>query len=123
MLFLAKKVRRKMEGTPTFVILTDRDELNTQISDTFENCGLLGKDIKASQYIATNGDDLVQKLRGNPSFIFTLIQKFNKPNEAAIYPDHDIIIISDEAHRKTILRSRKGQAHGYNSNKLTQHHR
>ena len=99
MLFFAKKVRRKMPGTPTFVILTDRDELNTQISDTFENCGLLGKDIKASQYIATSGDDLVQKLRGNPSFIFTLIQKFNKSNEAPIYPDHDIIIISDEAHR------------------------
>lgn len=99
MLFFAKKVRRKMPGTPTFVILTDRDELNTQISDTFENCGLLGKDIKASQYIATSGSDLVQKLKGNPSFIFTLIQKFNKPNEAPIYPDHDIIIISDEAHR------------------------
>lgn len=99
MLFFAKKVRRKMPGTPTFVILTDRDELNTQISDTFESCGLLGKDIKASQYIATSGSDLVQKLKGNPSFIFTLIQKFNKSNEAPIYPDHDIIIISDEAHR------------------------
>ena len=99
MLFFAKKVRRKMPGTPTFVILTDRDELNTQISDTFENCGLLGKDIKALQYIATSGSDLVQKLKGNPSFIFTLIQKFNKPNEEPIYPDHDIIIISDEAHR------------------------
>ena len=99
MVFFAKKVRRKMEGTPTFVVLTDRDELNTQISDTFENCGLLGKDIKASQFIATSGDDLVKKLQGNPSFIFTLIQKFNKPNENPIYPDHDIIIMSDEAHR------------------------
>lgn len=79
--------------------LTDRDELNTQISDTFENCGLLGKDIKVSQYIATSGDDLVTKLYANPSFIFTLIQKFNKPNEAPIYRDHDIIIMSDEAHR------------------------
>lgn len=99
MVFFAKKIRRKMEGTPTFVILTDRDELNTQISDTFENCGLLGKDIKASQFIATSGDDLVEKLQGNPSFIFTLIQKFNNPNEKPIYPDHDIIIMSDEAHR------------------------
>ena len=99
MVFFAKKVRRKMEGTPTFLILTDRDELNRQISDTFENCGLLGKDIKASQFIATSGDDLVKKLQGNPSFIFTLIQKFNKPNEKPIYPDHDIIIMSDEAHR------------------------
>ncbi|MCT7870285.1 MAG: type I restriction endonuclease subunit R [Lactobacillus crispatus] len=99
MVFFAKKIRRKMEGTPTFVILTDRDELNTQISNTFENCGLLGKDIKASQFIATSGDDLVKRLQGNPSFIFTLIQKFNKPNEKPIYPDHDIIIMSDEAHR------------------------
>ena len=59
---------------------------------------MLGK-TKASQFIATSGDDLVQKLKGNPSFIFTLIQKFNKPNAEAIYPDHDIIIMSDEAHR------------------------
>lgn len=99
MVFFAKKVRRKMEGTPTFVILTDREELNKQISDTFENCGVLGKDIKVSQFIATSGDDLVKKLQGNPSFIFTLIQKFNKPNEKPIYPDHDVIIMSDEAHR------------------------
>lgn len=99
MVFFAKKVRRKMEGTPTFVILTDCEELNKQISDTFENCGVLGKDIKASQFIATSGDDLMKKLQGNPSFIFTLIQKFNKPNEKPIYPDHDVIIMSDEAHR------------------------
>ena len=98
MVLFAQKVRRKFAGSPTFVILTDREELNTQISDTFENCGLLGK-TKATQFIATSGDDLVQKLKGNPSFIFTLIQKFNEPNAEPIYPDHDIIIMSDEAHR------------------------
>ena len=98
MVFLSQKIRRKFAGSPTIVILTDRDELNKQISDTFENCGLLGKS-KASQFIAASGDDLVRKLKGNPSFIFTLIQKFNKPDEAPIYPDHDIIIMSDEAHR------------------------
>lgn len=98
MVFLAQKIRRKFEGSPTFVILTDRDELNKQISDTFENCGLLG-DVKASQFIATSGADLIQKLKGNPSFIFTLIQKFNKPNTKPILPDHDVIIMSDEAHR------------------------
>ena len=48
MVFLVQKIRRKFSGSPTIVILTDRDELNTQISDTFENCGLLGK-TKASQ--------------------------------------------------------------------------
>ena len=98
MVFLAQKIRRKFSGSPTIVILTDRDELNTQISDTFENCGLLGK-TKASQFIASSGADLEQKLRGNPSFIFTLIQKFNKTDVEPIYPDHDILIMSDEAHR------------------------
>lgn len=98
MLFLAQKIRRKFAGSPTIVVLTDRDELNKQISDTFENCGMLGK-TKSSQFIASSGTDLVNKLKGNPSFIFTLIQKFNKPDAEPIHPDHDIIIMSDEAHR------------------------
>lgn len=98
MVFLSQKIRRKFSGSPTIVILTDREELNTQISDTFENCGLLGK-TKASKFIATSGKDLVHKLKGNPSFIFTLIQKFNQKVEEPIIPDHDIIIMSDEAHR------------------------
>lgn len=98
MVFLAQKIRRKFEGSPTIVVLTDRDELNKQISDTFENCGLLGK-AKASQFMAASGDDLIQKLKGNPSFIFTLIQKFNRSDVTPIVPDHDILIMSDEAHR------------------------
>jgi len=98
MLFLSQKIRRKFEGSPTIVVLTDRDELNKQISDTFENCGLLGK-VKAEKFIASSGEDLKSKLRGNPSFIFSLIQKFNDPNAEPIYPDHDIIVMSDEAHR------------------------
>lgn len=98
MVFFAQKIRRKYAGSPTIVVLTDREELNKQISDTFENCGLLGK-TKASKFIATSGEDLIQKLKGNPSFIFTLIHKFNDPNATPIYPDHDIILMSDEAHR------------------------
>ena len=98
MLFLSQKIRRKFSGSPTIVVLTDREELNSQISDTFENCGLLGN-TKATQFIATSGEDLVNKLNRNPSFIFTLIHKFNKENAKPISPDHDIIIMSDEAHR------------------------
>ena len=98
MAFLAQKIRRKFVGSPTIVVLTDRNELNKQISDTFENCGLLGQS-KAAKFIATSGEDLVGKLKGNPSFIFTLIQKFNDPNPTPIYPAHDIILMSDEAHR------------------------
>ncbi len=98
MLFLAQKIRRKFAGSPTFLVLTDREELNKQISDTFENCGLLGN-VKAKKFIASSGEDLKIKLKGNPSFIFSLIQKFNDPQAAPIYPDHDIIVMSDEAHR------------------------
>ena len=98
MLFLAQKIRRKFDGSPTFVVLTDREELNTQISDTFENCGMLGN-VKASKYIAQSGEDLIQKLKSNPSFIFTLIQKFNQKGLPPITPNYDIIIMSDEAHR------------------------
>lgn len=98
MLFLAQKIRRKFKGSPTIVILTDREELNKQISDTFENCGFLGN-VKASQFIASSGTDLETKLKNNPSFIFTLIQKFNNSELKPIYPNYDIIIMSDEAHR------------------------
>lgn len=58
MVFLSQKIRRKFSGSPTIVVLTDREELNTQISDTFENCGLLGK-TKASKFMATSGNDLI----------------------------------------------------------------
>ncbi|MBE6282446.1 MAG: type I restriction endonuclease subunit R [Bacteroides sp.] len=98
MLFLAQKIRRKFAGSPTIVVLTDREELNKQISDTFENCGMLGK-VKAREFIAQSGEDLITKLKGNPSFIFSLIQKFNRPDAEPIYPDYDIVVISDEAHR------------------------
>lgn len=97
MVFFAQKVRRKFAGSPTFVILTDRDELNKQISDTFEACGCLSA--KASTYIPSSGNKLREMLKGNPSYIFTLIQKFNDDTDEPITPDHDIIILSDEAHR------------------------
>lgn len=98
MLFLSQKIRRKFEGSPTIVVLTDREELNTQISKRFAFCGMLGN-VEAKQFIASSGTDLMTKLKGNPSFIFSLIQKFNDPKAEPIYPDHDIIVMSDEAHR------------------------
>lgn len=99
MLFLSEKIHRKMGGNPTIVIITDRSELNKQISGTFEATGCLGT-IPAKKYIASSGEDLVHKLRDdNPKYIFTLIQKFNKSNPAPVHVNHDILLISDEAHR------------------------
>lgn len=97
MVFFARKVRRKFEGSPTFLVVTDRDELNRQIASTFAGCGCLEGEAKG--YIATSGDNLRSRLSGNPSFVFTLIQKFNKADTEPIRVDHDIVIISDEAHR------------------------
>ncbi len=98
MLFLAQKIRRKFEGSPTIVVLTDREELNKQICGTFEACGLLGK-TEGKRFMPSSGRRLIEMLRGNPSFVFTLIQKFNNPDAEPICPDHDILIMSDEAHR------------------------
>ena len=99
MLFLAQKIKRKFEGSPTILVLTDREELHKQISDKFLNCKLLGDANKTTKFLATSGEDLLKKLGTNASFIFSLIQKFNHPDATPIYPDHDIIIMSDEAHR------------------------
>ena len=99
MLFLSEKIHRKYGGNPTIVIITDRSELNKQISGTFEAAGCLGS-MKASRYIASSGEDLIKKLsKDNSKYVFTLIQKFNKSNPTPIHVDHDVLLISDEAHR------------------------
>lgn len=98
MVFLAEKIRRTQPGSPTFLILTDREELNKQISETFESCGCLAG-IPAARCRATSGVDLAEKLKDNPSYIFSLIQKFNQTETKPIIPDHDIVVFSDEAHR------------------------
>ena len=101
MVFFAKKIRRKFSGSPTFVIVTDREELDTQIINTFGGCGLLGSKDTPNYEATTSGKRLVELLQGNPSFIFTLMQKFNDAAKTAdpIHTNHDIILMSDEAHR------------------------
>ena len=98
MVFLAEKIRRKFAGSPTFLVLTDREELDRQISETFESCGCLAG-VSAERCRATSGKDLIEKLNGNPSYVFSLIQKFNQEDVEVIRPEHDIVILSDEAHR------------------------
>lgn len=98
MVFLTRKILRKLSGHPTFVMLTDRDELNDQLAGTFARCDMLAGG-KVSQYMAQSGIDLLNKLHGNGTFIFSLIQKFNQTDASPIHSNHDIIIISDEAHR------------------------
>lgn len=97
MVFFARKVNQKFEGSPTFVVLTDREELNKQISELFVNCGLIKGEAK--EFVASSGANLAERIKENPPYVFTLIHKFNNPKAEPYTPDFDIILMSDEAHR------------------------
>jgi type I restriction enzyme R subunit len=100
MLFFARKVLRKKPGDWSFVIVTDRTELDDQIAGTFSACGVLGKNRQDVQ--AGTREHLKDLLRGNERFVFTLIQKFGTAR-GEVFPvlslRSDIIVITDEAHR------------------------
>ena len=99
MIFFARKVFRKFTGNYTFLIVTDRDDLDGQIYRNFLGSGAFSKDTKCRP---KNSEDLRTMLQTNTRYIFTLIQKFRFPKGQA-YPvlsnRNDIIVIIDEAHR------------------------
>jgi type I restriction enzyme R subunit len=95
MAFFAEKVRRVVPGNFTFLIMTDREDLDDQIWRTFVGCGVT--DEKTPR--ATSGEALEELLRGNHRYVFSLIHKFNKPVRKSYSDRDDIIVISDEAHR------------------------
>ena len=97
MAFFAEKVRRKLEGNFTFLLMTDRNDLDSQIYKTFVGCGIADDQTPR----AATGDHLESLLRENHRYVFSLIQKFKKDvKPAEPYSERDdIIVISDEAHR------------------------
>ncbi|MGA4601007.1 type I restriction endonuclease subunit R, partial [Ectopseudomonas hydrolytica] len=98
MVFFAQKILRKIPGNWTFVIVTDRNELDEQIYKTFAATGAVGE-VEAH---ATSGAHLKQLLSEDHRYVFTLIQKFGT-KKGEVYPQlsdrQDIIVITDEAHR------------------------
>jgi len=99
MVFFTGKVHRKLGGNFTFLVLTDREDLDTQIYKTFAGCGVVDNDRDPCR--ATSGEHLRQLLAQHKSHIFSLIQKFNQdvdPDKPYSRRD-DIIVITDEAHR------------------------
>lgn len=96
MAFFAEKVRRKIPGVFTFVLMTDRDDLDEQIYRTFGGCGVI--DPKKTPR-ASSGTELKTLLGENHAYIFTLIHKFNQEVTEPYSKRDDIIVISDEAHR------------------------
>ncbi len=95
MAFFAEKVRRIVPGNFTFLVMTDREDLDDQIWRTFIGCGI--SDEKTPR--ASSGKELQEILRGNHRFVFSLIHKFNQPVREPYSERDDIIVISDEAHR------------------------
>ncbi len=99
MIFFARKVFRKFTGNYTFLIVTDRDDLDGQIYRNFLGAGAFTKDTKCRP---KDSEDLRAMLQTNTRYVFTLIQKFRYPKGKA-YPilslRNDIIVIIDEAHR------------------------
>jgi type I restriction enzyme R subunit len=73
MVFFAQKVMRKIPGNWTFVIVTDRVELDEQIAKTFAACGAVSD---AAACHAQSGTQLRELLSGNNRYVFTLIHKF-----------------------------------------------
>ena len=99
MVMFARKVKRKMLGNFTFLIITDREDLDTQIHKNFVRTGVIGANEECQP---KNGKQLREFLQTNKSFIFTLIHKF-RYDKGKQYPvlstRDDIIVLVDEAHR------------------------
>ena len=94
MVFFAQKVMRKIPGNWTFVIVTDRVELDEQIAKNFAACGAVS-DAQVSH--AQSGAQLRELLSGNNRYVFTLIHKFQTTE--MLCDRRDVIVLTDEAHR------------------------
>lgn len=99
MVMFTRKVHRKLGGNFTFLILTDREDLDTQIYKTFAGCGLTDNDRDPCR--ASSREHLEKLLGQHKAFVFSLIQKFHQDIDPAIgYSQRDdVIVITDEAHR------------------------
>ena len=99
MVFYVRKIFRKLTGNFTFVVVTDRDDLDGQIYRNFLNTGTV-KPADAAQ--PKNSEELRKFLGQNKRVIFTLIHKFRFAKGATypmLSPRDDIVVIVDEAHR------------------------
>ena len=99
MAFLTNKVHRKLGGDYTFLVLTDRTDLDNQIYKTFASVGLANNDAEPCR--ASSGGHLRELLSQQKKVVFAMVQKFtDEEAKGGIYSDRDnIIVVTDEAHR------------------------
>jgi type I restriction enzyme R subunit len=99
MIFFSNKILRKIPGNYTFLVITDRVDLDDQIYKNFEKTGA----VTEPNIRAKSVRHLKKLLKEDHRHIFTLIHKFQTEKEEEKFPvlstRDDIIIICDEAHR------------------------
>ncbi len=99
MVMFVRKVRRKVNGNFTFLIITDRDDLDTQIHKTFVRTEVIGEKEECQP---KDSAQLREFLSGNKPILFTLIHKFgyDKTKKYPLLSERDdIFVLVDEAHR------------------------
>ena len=99
MVMFVRKVKRKLHGNFTFLVITDRDDLDTQIHKTFVRSEVIGDKEECQP---KNAAQLREFLSGNKPMVFTLIHKFQyeKTQKYPILSErNDIFVLVDEAHR------------------------
>jgi len=89
-----------MLNNPTIVVITDRNDLDDQLFDTFAACKQL---LRQAPVQAENREHLKKLLKvASGGIVFTTIQKF-QPDEGNVYEElsdrKNIVVIADEAHR------------------------
>lgn len=99
MVMFVRKVQLKLKGNFTFLVVTDRDDLDTQIHKTFVRAEVIGEKEETQP---KNSSQLREYLQSNKTMLFTLIHKF-KYDKTQKYPvlstRNDIFVLVDEAHR------------------------
>lgn len=100
MAFYAGKLIQELDN-PTIVLLTDRNDLDDQLFDTFSRCSDLLRQRPVQAGSREEIKDLLKIASGG--VVFTTIQKFFPEEKGVKYPAlsdrKNIVVIADEAHR------------------------
>lgn len=100
--YAGKLLQQPAMHNPTLLIVTDRNDLDGQLFETFSNAQEL---LKQTPVQANNRDELRKFLaeRESGGIIFTTVQKFALLEGETEHPllngRHNIVVMSDEAHR------------------------
>jgi len=96
MVFYVNKLQQVLES-PTFVVITDRNDLDDQLYTQFAKCSDFLRQTPKQATSMKNLKDLLNDRKANGIF-FTTMQKFDDYDES-LTDREDVIVISDEAHR------------------------